>query len=66
LPISIASEGGGFYAECYTGSKPELGGDACEFSGLWPGKYTLTLQGAGIAAEVFVDGAAVAEVLFER
>ena len=65
LPIRIKAEGE-FTALCYTGQKPEYGPGACEFGGLWPGKYTLTLEGSGAAVEVFVDGVGTAEVIFDR
>lgn len=64
LPIRIDTDGE-FTARCYTGQKPEHGPGACEFGGLWPGKYTLTLEGAGVSIEVFVDGQATAEVTFD-
>jgi len=64
LPIRIRAEGS-FTALCYTGQKPELGMGACEFGGLWPGKYTLILEGAGISVEIFVDGVETAEVTFD-
>lgn len=66
LPVSIRTSSNSLVAECFTGTKPELGGGACEFGGLWPGKYTLTLEGAGIAVEVYVDGVGMAEVHFDR
>jgi len=64
LPIRISTDGE-FTALCYTGQKPEHGAGACEFGGLWPGKYTLTLEGAGVSVEVFVDGVQTAEVTFD-
>ncbi len=51
---------------CYTGSKPEQGEDACEFGGLWPGKYTLLLDGTEVSVEVYVDGVGAAEIVFDR
>lgn len=66
MPISIRSEGNNFYAVCQSGSKPEHGPGACDFGGLWPGTYTLTLEGANIAVEVFVDGQGAAEVVFDK
>ena len=65
LPIRINAEGE-FTARCYTGQKPEYGPGACEFGGLWPGKYTVTLEGSGTAVQVYVDGIATAEVTFDR
>lgn len=64
LPIRIRAEGE-FTAVCYTGQKPEYGPGVCEFGGLWPGKYTLTLEGSGAAVEVYVDGKETAEVTFD-
>jgi len=66
LPVSIRSQGNDFQATCYTGTKPEYGPGACDFGGLWPGTYTVTLEGAGIAVEVYVDGQGVAEVTFDK
>lgn len=66
LPIYIRSEGNNFNATCYTGTKPEYGGGACDFGGLWPGVYTVGIDGAGIEVKVFVDGQGVAEVTFDR
>lgn len=66
IPISIRSEGHDFRAVCHTGTKPEHGAGACEFGGLWPGKYTLAVEGAGISAEVYVDGVGMAEILFDH
>ena len=65
LPIRIKAEGE-YGALCYTGTKPEHGGDACEFGGLWPGKYTVLLDGAEVSVEVYVDGEATVEVTFDR
>ena len=65
LPIQINAEGP-FTARCYTGQKPEYGPGACEFGGLWPGKYTVTLEGAGAAVAVYVDGVGTAEITFDR
>lgn len=66
LPVTIVSEGNDFSAMCYTGTKPEYGPGACDFGGLWPGKYTVGIDGAGIAVQVFVDGQGVAEITFDR
>lgn len=66
LPIYIRSEGNNFNATCYTGTKPEYGGGACDFGGLWPGTYTVGIDGAGIEVKVFVDGQGVAEVAFDH
>lgn len=66
LPITITSEGNDFSAMCYTGTKPEYGAGACDFGGLWPGKYTVGIDGAGVAVQVFVDGQGVAEITFDR
>ncbi len=65
LPIRIKAEGE-YGALCYTGTKPEHGGDACEFGGLWPGKYTVLLDGTEVSVEVYVDGEETAEVTFDR
>ena len=65
LPMRIDADGE-FTARCYTGQKPELGGTACEFAGLWPGKYYITLEGADVTVEIYVDGQATAEVVFDK
>ncbi len=65
LPIRIKAEGE-YGALCYTGAKPEHGGDACEFGGLWPGKYTVLLDGTEVSVEVYVDGEETAVVTFDR
>jgi LysM repeat protein len=65
LPVRIKSEGGDFNTVCYTGQKPEYGPGACEFGGLWPGKYTLTVDGSGASVEVYVDGQGMAEIVFD-
>ncbi len=66
LPIYIRSEGNGFNATCYTGTKPEYGAGACDFGGLWPGTYMVGIDGAGIEVKVFVDGQGVAELAFDQ
>ncbi len=66
LPVIIKSEANDFSAMCYTGTKPEYGAGACDFGGLWPGKYTVGIDGSGIAVQVFVDGQGVAEITFDR
>lgn len=67
MPVSLRAEGSeNVLGTCNTGTKPEFGPAACDFGGLWPGRYTITLEGADIAVEVFVDGQGVAEVVFEK
>ncbi len=66
LPITIRSEGNDFTAKCFTGTKPEYGPGACDFGGLWPGTYSVGIDGAGIEVQVFVDGQGVAEITFDH
>ncbi len=49
-----------------TGSKPEYGADACEFSPLGAGTYVLQPQGTETQAEVKLDGSRVAMVIFTK
>ncbi len=66
VPISLRTEASQLVGTCFTGSKPEQGAGACDFGGLWPGTYTVTLEGAGIGVEVYVDGQGRAEVIFDK
>jgi hypothetical protein len=63
VTVDIASEGS-WGATCVTGTKPEYGYDACEFGGLWPGRYSLRPQGADIQVQVEMDGLGIAIVEF--
>jgi len=63
LSVDLSSEGG-WGATCVTGTKPEYGPDACEFGGLWPGRYSLRPQGADIQVQVEMDGLGIAIVEF--
>ncbi len=63
-PFLLQSEGG-YSVRNFAGSKPEHGDNAAEFGGLSPGRYRITFEGADIAVEVFVDGAGIAEVIFD-
>jgi hypothetical protein len=62
LPVEISS--GGWNAVALTGTKPEYGPFACEFGGLWPGTYTVRLQGLGASVELTMDGQGLAVVEF--
>jgi hypothetical protein len=63
VPVRIT--GGGDWSDtCITGSKPELGPDACSFGGLWAGTYYLKPEGADIEVEIEMDGIGTAEVQF--
>jgi len=55
---------GGFEATCTTGSKPEYGPAACDIGGLNAGTYQVTLDGAGISLEIYLDGRGTATVAF--
>lgn len=63
VPVRIRTSGG-FEATCITGSKPELGPDACEFSALSRGTYYLQPRDADIETEIWMDGRGRAEVHF--
>jgi hypothetical protein len=56
--------GGNLQATCVTGTKPEYGPDACEFSGLSAATYLLQPEGADIELEVEMDGLGRAEIHF--
>lgn len=64
MPVTI-SGGGGWSATCVTGTKPEYGGDACEFGGLWAATYYLQPEGADVQVSVTMDGAGFAFVHFQ-
>lgn len=49
-----------------TGSKPEYGTDACEFSPLGAGRYHVQPEGIDVAAEVQVDGSRVVWLTFSE
>jgi hypothetical protein len=57
---------GQFEAVCVTGTKPEHGPGACDFGGLSPGTYWVTLDGTYATVEIYVDGVGTAEVHFRR
>lgn len=57
---------GQFEAVCVTGTKPEHGVGACDFGGLSPGTYWVTLDGTYATVEIYVDGVGTAEVHFRR
>ena len=63
VPVHIHA-GGGWSDVCITGSKPELGPDACSFGGLWAGTYFLKPEGSDVEAEVEMDGIGTAEIQF--
>ena len=65
LPVTIASEGGGWSATGKTGSKPEYGIDALEFAPLTPGVYLITPQGLNTTFRLNLPAGTIAEVLFE-
>jgi LysM repeat protein len=55
---------GGFEAHCTTGSKPEYGPGACDIGGLNAGTYQVTMDGAGVSLEIYLDGRGTATVAF--
>jgi len=62
LSVEISSDG--WNAIALIGTKPEYGPFACEFGGLWPGTYTVRLQGLGASVELTMDGQGLAIVEF--
>ncbi|MEJ2209875.1 MAG: PT domain-containing protein [Anaerolineae bacterium] len=65
VPVRIRTEGG-FEATCITGAKPEIGPDACDFGGLWPGTYFVRPDGSDVEVEIEMDGLGWAEVHFGK
>jgi len=51
-------------ASAVTGTKPEYGGDACEFGGLSPATYSLTPAGLGAPMDIAVEAGDFALVEF--
>jgi LysM repeat protein len=63
LNVLIESEGGGYQAKCFTGSK---GPGACDFAGLMAGIYYIWIDGTDLKLKTYMDGAAYAEFTFAR
>lgn len=63
LWVKIESEGGGYSASCFTGTK---GPGACDFAGLNAGLYYIWIDGTELTLKTYMDGAAYAEFEFGR
>ena len=63
LWIIIESEGGGYRAKCFTGTK---GPGACDFAGLNPGLYWIWIDGTQLTLKTYMDGNAYATFEFAR
>lgn len=63
LWIKIESEGGGYKANCFTGSK---GPGACDFAGLSAGLYWIWIDGTDLTLKTYMDGNAYATFSFAR
>lgn len=63
LRVMIESEGGGYKATCFTGSK---GPGACDLAGLNAGMYNIWIDGTQLTLQTWMDGAAYAEFTFAR
>ncbi|MCB0226451.1 MAG: LysM peptidoglycan-binding domain-containing protein [Anaerolineae bacterium] len=63
LNVRIHSEGGGYEAQCQTGSK---GNGACDFAGLMAGFYWVTIDGTDFTVKTYLDGSAYAVLEFAR
>ena len=61
LNVMIESEGGGYKAKCFTGSK---GPGACDLAGLMAGIYYIWIDGTDLTLKTYMDGAAYAEFDF--
>ena len=63
LNIIAESEGGGYKAKCFTGSK---GPGACDFAGLSAGIYYIWIDGTDLRLKTYMDGNAYATFDFSR
>lgn len=63
LNVMIESEGGGYKAKCFTGSK---GPGVCDLAGLMAGIYYIWIDGTDLTLKTYMDGAAYAEFTFAR
>jgi hypothetical protein len=63
LNVIIESEGGGYKAKCFTGSK---GPGACDFAGLMAGIYFIWIDGTDLRLKTYMDGNAYATFEFVR
>jgi LysM repeat protein len=63
LWIKIRSEGNGYEAKCFTGSK---GPGSCDFAGLNAGIYYIWIDGTELTLKTYLDGQAYATFTFGR
>jgi len=63
LWVRIESEGGGYQAKCFTGSK---GPGSCDFAGLRSGLYWIWIDGTDLTVKTYMDGAAYATFTFDQ
>lgn len=63
LWVMIESEGAGYKAKCFTGSK---GPGACDFAGLSAGLYWIWIDGTDLTLKTYMDGNAYATFAFAR
>jgi LysM repeat protein len=63
LLVLAESEGGGYKANCLTGSK---GPGACDFAGLNAGFYFIKIDGTQLTVKIYMDGNAYATIEFAR
>jgi LysM repeat protein len=63
LTINIESEGGGYKAKCFTGSK---GPGTCDFAGLMAGFYFFWIDGTDLRIKTYMDGNAYATFEFVK
>ncbi|MFC1976333.1 LysM peptidoglycan-binding domain-containing protein [Chloroflexota bacterium] len=61
LSIIAESEGGGYKAKCFTGSK---GPGSCDFAGLMAGVYYIWIDGTDLKLKTYMDGDAYANFTF--
>jgi hypothetical protein len=61
LNVIAESEGGGYRAKCFTGSK---GPGACDFAGLMAGIYYIWIDGTDLRLKTYMDGNAYASFTF--
>jgi hypothetical protein len=63
LNVLIESEGGGYKAKCFTGSK---GPGSCDFAGLMAGIYYIWIDGTDLRLKTYMDGNAYATFRFAQ
>jgi LysM repeat protein len=63
LRVMIESEGGGYKASCFTGSK---GPGACDLAALMAGIYYIWIDGTDLRLKTYMDGNAYATFTFTR